>query len=556
MDPAAIVRSLPKKQGRAAGIGRSLLTSARNRRKLLYRFPMPMDSLFIMSDSKYLTSPPDTPHLPKGIPYIVGNEAAERFSFYGMKSILAIFMTKHLLDAAGQSAVMDNAEATEWVHNFGSAVYFFPIVGAVLADWLFGKYHTILTLSIVYCCGHAVLALMDVPQWTGLQPRSLLAIGLGLIAIGGGGIKPCVSAHVGDQFGKTNQHLLSRVFGWFYFSINFGAMFSTMLTPILLKRLGPGWAFGVPGILMAIATVVFWMGRHVFVHIPPAGTGFFRETFGSTGRKAFFHLVPLYFFVAMFWALFDQTASRWVLQAEHMDRTVLDLPLPSDQDHPPFWHNALQLILTPVQPSPGADHQNWELLSSQIQAVNPLLVMILIPVFTYGIYPLFGRFFEVTPLRKIGLGLFITVLAFTVPTAIQLRIDQGGQPHIIWQVVAYLVITCAEIMVSITALEFSYTQAPRKMKSFIMGLFLLSVSAGNVFVSRVNAFIQNQEQQTGTSLLDGANYYKFWTAAILLTAILFVVWSQFYQGTTYIQGDEHKPESDPDLLEPTAAVEP
>ena len=94
-----------------------------------------------------------------------------------------------------------------------------------------------------------------------------LAIGLGLIAIGSGGIKPCVSAHVGDQFGRTNAHLLTKVFGWFYFAINVGALASILFAEPLLHRFGPSVAFGVPGVLMAIATLVFWSGRYKFARM-------------------------------------------------------------------------------------------------------------------------------------------------------------------------------------------------------------------------------------------------------------------------------------------------
>src|SRR5690606_34569459 len=158
--------------------------------------------------AKSATTPPDIKHMPPGVPYIVGNEAAERFSFYGMRTILVIFMTKYLLDMSGNPAPMSEPVAREWFHDFVSAVYFFPILGAIVSDWLFGKYPTIIALSLVYCVGHFVLALMEVPQWVGLEPRTLLFVGLSLIAIGSGGIKPCVSAHVGDQFGPSNQHLL------------------------------------------------------------------------------------------------------------------------------------------------------------------------------------------------------------------------------------------------------------------------------------------------------------------------------------------------------------
>ena len=130
--------------------------------------------------------------MPSGIPFIIGNEAAERFSFYGMKAILTIFMVNHLN--------MSDSTATEWYHNFNSAVYFLPLLGALLSDLFIGKYKTILYLSIFYCFGHLVLALNETQDG--------LYWGLVLISLGAGGIKPCVSSHVGDQFGEGNKHLV------------------------------------------------------------------------------------------------------------------------------------------------------------------------------------------------------------------------------------------------------------------------------------------------------------------------------------------------------------
>ena len=221
-------------------------------------------------------------------------------------------MTKHLIDRNGSLDLMTDNEATYWYHFFTSAVYYTPIFGAILADAFLGKYKTILLLSIVYCLGHFTLALDET--------RLGLTIGLTLIAIGAGGIKPCVSAHVGDQFGKTNSYLLEKVYSWFYLSINLGAFVSTMLTPILLANYGPQIAFGLPGLLMLLATIVFWMGRNVFIHVPPGGMKFLKEIFSKEGINAILKLTPIYLFVAIFWALFDQTGSTWVIQAEHLDR--------------------------------------------------------------------------------------------------------------------------------------------------------------------------------------------------------------------------------------------
>ena len=398
------------------------------------------------------TTPINTAAMPPGIPYIIGNEAAERFSFYGMRTILVVFMVQYLpfMDGSGGRQLTGN-EAVEYYHQFTSWVYFTPLLGALVADIFLGKYRTILWLSIVYCLGHAALACMgsygNSPWW--------LFAGLLLICIGSGGIKPCVSAHVGDQFGQKNHHLITRIYSWFYFSINFGSFFSTLLTPWLLVKYGPHWAFGIPGALMAVATLMFWLGRNRFVHIPPSGRGFFKEVFSRDGIVALGKLVPLFTFVAVFWSLYDQTGSSWVLQAEQMDLKFLGV--------------------------------TW--LESQIQAVNPILILVFIPLFTFVIYPWINRIFPLTPLRKIGLGMLLMTLSFGLTTLVQTWIDAGQRPSIGWQIVAFVIITAAEIMVAVVGLEFAYTQAPRAMKSWVMSLFWLAVWGGNQFTAQVNHFI-------------------------------------------------------------------
>jgi POT family proton-dependent oligopeptide transporter len=401
----------------------------------------------------YRTSPADLEGQPPGIPHIIGNEAAERFSFYGMKAVLAVFMVEylHLMDAR-EGAAMSEAAAAEKVHLFNAAVYATPLLGALLADVFFGKYRTIIALSIVYCAGHAALAAMGM---YGQSPAWLFA-GLALIALGSGGIKPCVSAHVGDQFGSRNSHLLPKVFNWFYFSINIGAFVSMLLTPWLLEWYGPHWAFGVPGVLMLLATVVFWMGRHRFIHVPAGGKKFVRECFSRQGMNVLLKLLPLYIFVAMFWALFDQTGSTWIFQSRDMDLRFLGM----------------------------------EWLPSQIQSLNSVFVLTFIPLFSYLGYPLIDRFWPLTPLRKVGLGLFIMVSSFALVALTQSWIDAGEKPSISWQILAFALLTIAEVMVSIVALEFAYTQAPKTMKSLLMCYYLGAVALGNVLVAQVNRFIQ------------------------------------------------------------------
>ena len=207
----------------------------------------------------YRSVPEATNAMPSGIPFIVGNEAAERFSFYGMKAILFTFMTTHMVDATGAPDRLTEPEAKAFIHTFVAALYALPILGAIAADGWFGKYRIILALSVVYCAGHVILAFNTT--------QTGLILGLAVLAIGAGGIKPCVSAHVGDQFGQQNAHLVTRAFAFFYLAINVGAAIAMNLTPWLLDRHGPHAAFGLPGVLMVIATFVFWLGRHRFAHI-------------------------------------------------------------------------------------------------------------------------------------------------------------------------------------------------------------------------------------------------------------------------------------------------
>ena len=518
-----------------------------------------------MAREKYLTSPPKITTWPPGVPYIIGNEAAERFSYYGMNSILTIFMTKYLVDKMGHLSVMPPVAAEAWYHTFVVVLYFLPLLGAILADAFFGKFKVVLWLSIVYCLGHGTLALMGSSVAHLIEPRYLLALGLIMIAMGAGGIKPCVSTNVGDQFGETNKHLLPKLFNWFYFSINAGSALSTLLIPWLLEPwqasegFKQGWpalaaflesprlhspdiAFGLPGIFMLIATIFFWMGRKKFVHIPPTGREFFDDAMPREKQVPFlcvlgllslgllvwwwrdlgtwfFAAVILFIialviwavrpvlryifmpvpFVAMFWALWQQNFSSWIVQAESMDRRLFGI----------------------------------EWLSSQIQTVNPIFILIMLPLFSYWLYPFVEKLgIKLTPLRKIGAGLFVTAASFFIVAMIQTRIDAGARPTIVWQIWAFVVLTAGETLVSPTHLEFSYTQGPVKMKSLVMCTYLLAISLGNVFTAGVNFVIQNPD---GSVKLQGASYFMFFTYVMLGTAVLFAVAMPFYRGRTYLQ---------------------
>ena len=455
---------------------------------------------------QFLTAPVPSKKLPTGIPYILGNEVAERFSFYGMKAILFVFMTKYLLDSGGNEAFYTETQAREAVHDFVALAYFFPLIGAVISDAFWGKYKTILYISLFYCVGHGLLALMDAPpsflQAT-LSPEGFMLSGLFVIAMGAGGIKPCVSAHVGDQFGETNKHLLEPMFGWFYVSINLGATAAYALLPKILNDYGPGFAFALPGILMGLATLVFWLGRNRFVHIPPTGLGYFREAFTGEGLRIIGKLFPIFVLLAVFWSLFEQTSAGWVGQAARMDRNFLGI----------------------------------EWLESQIGAINPFCILLFVPLFNYVLYPVVGRFVKLTSLRKAGFGMFLMAASFWLVTRIEhwiVAAEAAGTapPSVGWQVVAYAILTASEVLVSVTLLEFFYTQAKPEMKSLMVGLFYLAVALGSWFTARVNSFTMDAE---GNSTLEGPEYWWFFTKLMFAASIVFVIYALFYKEKSYLQ---------------------
>ena len=449
-----------------------------------------------MAHTPYLTAPQKLSTMPPGIPYIVSNEAAERFNFYGLKAILVIYMTQYLRDRSGALAPMSENDANGWYHLFVGSNYFFPMMGAILADAFWGKYRTVFWISLVYCAGCLALA-AD-------HTRIGLVAGLGLIALGAGGIKPCVASNVGDQFGAANQHLVSRAFGWFYFAVNFGSFFSISLVPVLLKKWGLGPAFGVPAALMLLATFIFWSGRYKFVHVPPKGKTFLRDTFNRESLITLGRLALIFVFLIPFWALWDQSGGEWVLQAEKMERHMF----------------------------------GFELLSSQLQAVNAIMILTFIPLFQYVIYPAVAKVWKLTALRKIGLGIFTIGLSFLVSAWIEAKIQAGLKPNIAWQLPAFALLSAGEVMASITALEFAYTQAPKHLKAVVQAIYYLSISGGNFFTAGVHWFIANPD---GTLKLHGPAYYNFFAVLSMVAAIIFCFVALRYKEVNYLQDETPAP---------------
>ena len=516
--------------------------------------------------------------LPKQVPYIIGNEACERFSFYGMRNILVQFMVSSVILAYLPESAREGA-AKDVFHSFVIGVYFFPLLGGWLSDRYFGKYNTVLWFSLIYCAGHACLAFFE-------DNRNGFYTGLFLIALGSGGIKPLVVSFVGDQFDESNKSLAKVVFDFFYWIINFGSFFASLLMPLFLRSYGPSVAFGIPGLLMLVATLIFWLGRKQYVRVPPTrgedpdsfynvartaltarGNGqgrpglrvlqagvalavamllcwafkpaFWPQDFGfvitaclalgaliafggigvsmqlerARGRhadaaidsvRAVLRVIIVFALTTPFWSLFDQKASTWVLQGKTM-------VVPHDQWWWPSW-----LVKE----------------ASQMQALNPLLVMAIIPFNNIVLYPALRRWgFEPTALKRMGWGIGFSGVAWIVAGMIQLSIDGGDPVSLAWQIAPYALLTFGEVLVSATALEFAYSQATQAMKGVIMAFWYLASTFGSLWVLLTNAAVRNDtviSQIAGTGLSENAFLMFFFAAFAFVAAAAFALYARSY----------------------------
>lgn len=372
------------------------------------------------SEVKDVEGEPKKLKYPRAIPFIISNEFCERFNYYGMRTILVLYLTRKL--------DYDDDTATVLYHSFTTLVYFMCVIGAIISDSWLGKFRTILYLSLVYVGGNALIALGAIPTWD-VDARVMTILGLLLIAIGSGGIKPCVAAFGGEQFKMPEQaKYLAVFFSMFYFAVNSGSFVSTMLTPILredVKCFGDDdcftLAFGVPGILMITSIVIFLLGKPLYKIVAPAGNMFMkvskciwtairtrskeksvnpREHWLDYSEKRWgkqlvdetrilLNVLRLYIPLPVFWALFDQQGSRWTFQATRMD----------------------------------GDLGFWTIKPDQMQVINPLLILVFIPLYEVVFYPLLSLIGIRRPLQKLTLGGIFAGISFVISAIIEIQLE-------------------------------------------------------------------------------------------------------------------------------------
>ena len=432
------------------------------------------------------TSPPPAATaavtVPTGHPpafwFFFWGEFAERSSYYGMRAILFLYMTQALHLADNRASPLYNA--------FKMACYFLPLLGGFIADRWLGRYWTIVGFSVPYVVGQFLL---------GVPNTVTMIIALLLLAGGSGVIKPNISTLLGqtyDQLRPGQERLRAAAFNWFYLSINIGALISMLCLPLVrdhyilthlpeevrakaeaaesegkpiaefatpeVLQSAYRVAFAFPAWLMVASLLVFALGKRFYAteklehhHLTPEERRLQWQTL--------VRLLGIFALVVVFWFGYEHNDTLWIA----FTRDYVDLRLPF---RIPFTSK------TSVSPD-------------QLQFLNALFVILLVPTFNFLFAWLDPKVKIFTPMRKILAGFLMTTLAIgLMATAGFLVQGLTGVPapakvSLLWPALAYVVLTFGEVLLYGTMLELAYAAAPKSMKGFVTACFLLTSALGN-----------------------------------------------------------------------------
>jgi POT family proton-dependent oligopeptide transporter len=369
---------------------------------------------------------------PIGFWFFFWGELAERCSYYGMRAILAFYMADRLGFAESNAKLA--------MHTFIAACYLLPLLGGWIADRFFGKYWTIVGFSVPYILGHVILGVESVP---------FLVAALALLAMGSGVIKPNISTLMGityDQERPGQERLRSDAFAMFYGAINIGAAVSSFAMPEIRTRYSYQLAFLFPAGLMVVAFFIFAVGKRYY------GVETISRREKSPEERAAQWAVlgkisGIFAIVTFFWSVQDQSTSTWTFFA----KKYLDLNL-----------------------------FGWTLEPDSIQGVNPVLIVVLLPLITLFWHYLARRGFKLRPTDKMVIGFILATLTMCIMATAGFLTSESSKVSVLWEIAAYVVITTAEACISVVGLELAFTAAPPHMKSFVTACWLLTIFAGNL----------------------------------------------------------------------------
>ncbi len=393
---------------------------------------------------------PDGHAQPRGLWLLFFVEMWERFSYYGMRALLVLYLVNELK--------WSDADASRLYGNYTSLVYLTPIIGGWLADRFIGTRRSLVIGGVVIAAGHFSLA---VPGMTAFY------IGLALIIIGTGFFKPNVSTMVGQLY-RENDPRRDSGFTIFYMGINLGAFIAPLICGYLGETVGWHYGFGAAGVGMVLGLLLFLWGRDRY--LPGIGVApkqeVREETRAAQGpltreekhRIAVIFIVA--FFVIFFWSAFEQAGASMNLFADRHTDTMLF---------------------------------GWEFPASWFQSVNPFAILLFAPVFAWIWTKLGDSGREPATPAKMAIGLLLLSAGFVVMVIGAARADAGIQVSPMWLIGAYTLHTFGELCLSPVGLSLVTKLAPLRFASLLMGVWFLANFAANKLAGELSAMMGDFE---------------------------------------------------------------
>jgi POT family proton-dependent oligopeptide transporter len=381
---------------------------------------------------------------PRGLATCFFTEMWERFSYYGMRALLILYMVAPV-DKGGLAFSTEKGASIYGWYTMG--VYAMSVPGGWVADKLLGLYRSVLLGGIIIACGHFMMAYPSLPTFYA---------GLISIVIGTGLLKPNVSGIVGTLYSKEDVRR-DAGFSIFYMGINLGAFIAPLICGPLGQRVNWHYGFGAAGVGMTLGIIQYIAGKK---HIAPGLARHAKEEVderaaeAAAGKSSSFTpqewrrisvIGILFIFSMLFWGAFEQAGSSLNLFADRLTRlNFLSLNFPS----------------------------------STFQSVQPLFVIIFSPIFAL-LWLRLGKHEPSSP-TKFAFGLFFVGLSFLllVPGA-AIAQSQGIKVSPMWLVGVYFLQTCGELCLSPVGLSMVTKLAPPRIVGLMLGVFFLSISFGN-----------------------------------------------------------------------------